>query len=195
MAAFDMEIFMRLLKKDKGVRALIPMEMKACAPTFCAKNGKVFLNVPFAKYKETGKPDGTLVYPIAFVVTFEALALPEMPESFAKVVKTKKEVFPGKIVAFRTLKYEADCADVDFGKPIGTFRHEAIRGMSKDAYIDEVKALYDVYGKLIGALLSGEECALSDRMTLKQLLGELVVPGQKQMYSAVDKAFFDAYLA
>ena len=195
MKNFNMNAFMRLLGKNTVIRSMIPLGFKAGAPLIRCQGDKVLLTVPYARYKTTGNIDGTLVYPMAYAATFVALPEPQIPESLAAAAKGKRTFFPGKLVSFRALSFDPAFADVNFGKPIDTFRHEAIKGMSREQYEKEILTLYAAYEKVVGACLAGEAPAAMDKMNLKQLLGELIVPNQKAMYQKLDDEFYQTYLA
>ena len=195
MKNFETTGFMRLLGKNTVIRSMIPLGFQAGAPAIRTENGRVFVIVPYARFKTTGDIDNTLVYPILYTATFEALQPAEPPENFAKAAKPGKEIFPGKLVAFNTLSYMPECGNMDFDKPVGTFRHEAVKKYSKEEYIAQIQKMYAAYDKVIHAYFAGQEPEISDKMQMKTLLNELIVPEQKNMYRFVDAAFYDLYLA
>lgn len=152
----------------------MPMGYAEGLPVLQIRNGQLCLAIPFLRYQMTGQTDKTLVYPIRFVVT---VLLPE-----------------GKVVGYQDLKVAPQFEKVDFTKPVGLFRHEAVKHMTKTEYTRKRKELLGMYDKVINALLYGEAYTQEDEAAMRQLLQIMVEPSQLPIYKALDEDFYTKYL-
>lgn len=143
-------------------------------PVLRVLNGRLCMTVPYLKYKKTGKPDGTLVYPIMYTVT---LALPDLAP-----------------VSFEDMRYSAAFRLVDFTKPIGTFRHDAIKQYSREQYFALKDELLGLYGKTVDMLLFDAPYAPEDDRRMGELLRLLMEPCLKPIYKALDPDFYNKYM-
>lgn len=144
-------------------------------PVLQIKNGSLCLLYPFLKYKKTGIVDKTEVYPVRYTVT---AALPS-----------------GKPVGFSNLEYDERFEDVDFDKPVGYFRHEAVRHLTKTEYMELADELDGLYDKVIDMLLNGTPYSEKDEERMAQLLKLLTEPEIKPFYERLDRDFYEKYLA
>lgn len=133
------------------------------------------LQVPFLKYKVTGVPDQTLVYPVRYTATMT------WPEK--------------KMIAFSNLAYDPAFEQVDFTRAIGLFRHEAVKHMKKDEYRALRDELLDQYDKVAAALLEGAEYTEADEAHMRELMQIILEPSLYPIYRALDQDFYDKYLA
>lgn len=150
----------------------MPMGYTAGLPIISAKCGKVCLKVPFLRYKVTGVVDKTLVFPIKYVLSY---SMPNM--------------FP---IGFADLDFNVIFRKVDFTKPIGYFRHDAIKTLSKSEYESKRKELMAMYDELANALINNE--AFKKEAEFKALLNMLIEPSLKPIYKVLDKEFYNKYL-
>ena len=119
--------------------------------------------------------DKTQVYPIRFALT---LVLPEK-----RMVEYKDlSVTPG----FETVRYDT---------PVGYFRHEAIRDMSKAQYNAARAELFAEYDKVANALLYDAPYTEEDEAKMRSLLQKLCEPSLLPFYKALDGDFYNKYLA
>lgn len=163
------------VKNDALVRSCgIPLEYVAGTPVFRVQKSKVYLIIPFLRYKVTGIVDQTYVYPIRYTVT---VMLPE-----------------NKIVSFEDLASNSHFRKVDFNRPIGLFRHESVKKYSQKQFKEEKKKLYDLYDKIVNSILDTKSCAKTDVEDLANLLNVLLEPSLKPIYKAIDKQFYDNFL-
>ena len=144
-------------------------------PILQIKNDSLCMMVPFVKYKVTGKVDKTLVYPIRYTITVE------LPEE--------------KIVEFSNLEYKKKFRKIDFDKPVGLFRHDSIKDLTKAEYQKKRKELYSYYDKLANSLIYGSDFTQEDEQKMKELLQLLVEPSLYKMYQVLDKNFYNRFLA
>lgn len=152
----------------------MPMGYVEGLPILQIRNGNLCLLIPFLRYQITGEVDKTLVYPIRFAVT---VLLPE-----------------GKVMGYQDLKIHPQFAKVDFTKPVGLFRHEAIKGFTKSEYAKKREELLGMYDKVANALLYGGEYTEEDEEAMRKLLQIMVEPSQLPIYKALDEDFYEKYL-
>lgn len=143
-------------------------------PVLQIKNGSLCMLVPFLKYKVTGKPDGTLVFPIRYSVTLE------IPEE--------------RFVGFDDYSFDERFAEVDFGKAIGTFRHDAVKHLNKKEYDAKRSELFTYYDKLANSLVNGTEFTKQEDEKLRSMLQMLAEPSLLPIYKVLDKDFYEKYL-
>ncbi len=142
-------------------------------PILQIKNEQLCLLVPFVRYKVTGEPDKTLVYPIRYTVT---VSLPE-----------------NKAVQFQELSFDERFLGVDFDKPVGFFRHDEIKHLNKQEYRSLRAELLGEYDKVIRLLLLNEDYDQASEDRMKKLLRLLTEPSLLPMYRMLDKDFYDKY--
>lgn len=153
----------------------IPLGYVTDIPVLKQVNGKYCLAVPFINYKRTGVVDKTLVFPIKYVVT---VSLPG-----------------GNIVGFEDLSYNAKFKKVDFSKPIGFFRHDAVKEYTKDEYDEKKAELYSAYSKIAEAKLEGQAVPENAEKTFSELIRIILEPSVYPIYKAIDEEFYNKYLA
>lgn len=156
------------------LQAEMPMTYVTGLPILQILNDQFCLCVPFLRYRPTGTVDRTLVYPIRYTVT---LSVPEL-----------------KPLAFMDLSIDERFANVDFDKPVGTFRHDAIKQLNKDEYHALRRDLLHEYDKVIGALLQGEAYSEKDEETMRCLMMQLTEPSLYPFYRALDINFYNKYM-
>ena len=152
----------------------IPLGYKAVFPILQIKNGSLCIMFPYLKYQTTGELDKTLVFPIKYTISLE------LPTE--------------KIIGFEDFEYNETFGDVDFSKPIGYFRHEAIRKYGRTEYDSLYHELMKEYDKVIHVLLEGGKYSLSDEKRMSELLRLLLEPSLMPIYEALDKDFYNKYL-
>ena len=173
---FSLEQFIKGLKtNDFILNCNMPLGYSAGIPLLKDCNGRLCVVIPYLRYKSTGKVDKTLIYPIRFAVTVE------VPE--------------GKIVGFSNLEYAKGYSKVKFDEPCGLFRHEAIQDLTKKQYNEKRKELLGMYDKLIAALMGEGDYTEEDETAMKSLLGTLLEPCLFGAYKALDKNFYNRFLA
>lgn len=153
----------------------IPLGYKTVFPILQIKNGCLCILFPYLKYQTTGEVDRTLVFPIRYAVSLE------LPTE--------------KIIGFEDFEYSEDFGNVDFDKPIGYFRHEAVKKFGREEYDSLYHELMKEYDKVIYALLEGGKYSLSDERRMSELLRILLEPSLLPIYQRLDKDFYNKYLA
>ena len=166
-----------LIKNEKKsafyLGCALPLEYVTGLPIIGVKAGALCLKIPFLKYKVTGEVDKTLVFPVRYVLTY---SLPDM-----------------KPIGFEDLAYNPVFKKVNFNKPIGFFRHEAIKSLSKEAYKEKKNELFAKYDEVIKAILN--KTSYPHAKEFKDLLNMMIEPSVKPIYKAIDKKFYDSFLA
>lgn len=153
----------------------IPMGYVDGYPVLSVKNSKLCVVIPFLKYKVTGEVDKTLVYPIKYLIT----------------VAVEDE----KIIGFENLEYNTAYRKIDFEKPIGFFRHEAVKKYNKTEFKEKREELFDMYSKVAMAITYNAPYTKNDDTEFRELLNAMLEPSLKPIYAAIDKDFSDNYLA
>lgn len=191
---FDIANFLRKVKTSDFVSKNIPLEYTPGFPVVRTVNENTFLIIPFLKYNVTGVIDKTEVYPIRYVLTYNLkqnndLKTVELPEKISSQLLTE-----GKMIRFEDLYFDERFADLQFDKPVGLFRHKAIKDLDKKAYNEKRSELFDLYNLMINEKLYGAEFQLEEHIKYKNLLRLLSEPSLKYMYKMIDEKFYDKYL-
>lgn len=172
---FSTEALIKNLKTNAFIlNSSMPMGYVPGLPILCILNGNMCMKIPYLKYKITGEKDKTLIYPIRYVIT---ITLPEE-----------------QIVSFEDLSFHESFAKVNYSDPIGTFRHEAIKKLDKQAYANLRISLYGEYDKIVNALTCGQPYTTSDEEEFKSLFNLLIEPSLLPFYKAIDYAFANKYI-
>ncbi len=143
-------------------------------PTVQIKNDNVCVVIPYLRYKVTGVVDKTLVFPIRYVVCVK------YPE--------------GNVVQYSDLSVTSSCKKLDFTKPVGLFRHDSIKNLTKDTYNQKRKELMSLYDKLLSSLVNKTEFTTENENSMRTLLKLLVEPSLLPLYKAIDLQFYNKYL-
>ena len=173
--SFSTEVLLQELKTSKFVlNSSIPMGYVPGLPVLAILNGNLCMKVPFLKYQVTGVVDNTYVFPLKYVIT---IGIPE-----------------NMILGFEDLAINKAFANVNFGNPVGTFRHDAVKDLNKVAYENMRRMLYTEYDKIIIHLTSGSPYTAEDEMHFKALIQTLLEPSLLPFYRAIDQVFYNKYL-
>lgn len=174
--SFSTEVLIKSLKSNAFIlNSSMPMGYVPGLPILCILNGNFCMKIPFLKYMVTGEIDKTFIYPIKYVAT---AIIPE-----------------GQIVAFEDLSLMETFAKVNFAKPIGTFRHEAIKDLDKTSYDRLRSSLYAEYDKIIASLTNGKEYTDSEEITFKRLFNLILEPSLRPFYKAIEPNFANKYIS
>lgn len=162
-----------LLKEVKSsefvLSCAMPLGYTYGYPIITVRNGQVLAIIPFLKYKATGVVDKTLVFPIRYTVTY----------SFDKKM----------IVGFEDLQTHRGFSKLDFNKPIGYFRHDAIKHLLRPDYMDKQHELYRMYDAYVSALINKEPYSKKELEAFRELLGMMLEPCLKPIYKALSPGF------
>lgn len=161
------------LKRLPEIKALIPMGYTPGIPMLKLRQDNLCMMVPYLCYKVTGEKDNTLVFPIRFVTEY---LIPE-----------------NKMVSFTDLAYTSMAGSVDFNKPCGTFRHEAIANLSRLEYDALRNATLSSLDKVASYLLDDGEFSAEDYQLLTAQLDTIIEPSLRGFYSVLSPDFFNKY--
>ena len=114
------------------------------------------------------------VYPIRYTL---CLTLPE-----------------GSPIGFEDLSFDPRFQRADLSRPVGLFRHEAIRQYGKKEYAEKQNQLYDLYDKTANMLVYDTPYTEEDEAAMSELLRLLVTPELLPIYRALDPDFYSKYL-
>lgn len=162
--------FLSGTRQNVIAKHLIPMEMGMGWPILSIRNKKLCVTVPFYQ-AVVHSDDQTLLFPIAYTM---AVLWPN-----------------GVIVEYKNLRFDSKYQDIDFSKPVGTFRHDTIKHLNKSQYIEKRNELYKLYDELITCLFSHEPLAEDSEKKFKETLGLLMEPSLKPFYQAIDIQFYN----
>lgn len=169
------EMIKKLKTSGFFLQCKIPMGYSSGFPILKIKNNSLCVTVPYLKYRTTGKVDKTLVFPIRYGISLE------LPTE--------------KIIGFEDYEYKSSFANIDFDKPVGYFRHDAVKQYNKTQYKKLRGELMGEYDKVANALLENAAYDRSDEKRMAELLQLLVEPSLLPFYRAIDVDFYNKYLA
>lgn len=169
------EEVLKNLKTNAGLMGNLPLGYTHGIPMLSLRNDTPCLVVPYLKYQITGEVDKTRVFAPRFVAT-----------------ATMKN---GSVVKFEDLAYDSRFEEIDFNKPIGLFRHQAIKHLGKNDYKKVRNHLYFMLDKLSSSMTGESEFNEMDLMKLTQLASLLIEPSVKPFYHAINKSFFELYIS
>lgn len=169
------KVLKNLRKSEFILNCRMPMGYAQGLPVLQVRNNYLCLLVPYFKTHMTGEVDKTLVFPIRYAVTLE------LPEE--------------KVIKYEDISFYPVFGKVDFSKPIGYFRHDAVKQFNKTQYLEKKKELLGLYSKVANNLLFGSGLAREDEERMKELLQILVEPSLLPQYRVLDRDFYDKYLA
>ena len=163
--------FIEMIRKSNTAQSLIPMEFVSGLPILSLRRGEICITIPYYRAKVQPQ-DKTLIYPLAYSIT----ALWSN----------------GLIVDYKNFNFVPAMKKLDFTKPIGTFRHEAIKNLSKQQYMELKKELFDCYDEYLSCIEKRNPFTKSEPM--KELLNLIMEPCQKPMYLILGRKFFEEFL-
>lgn len=168
------EILQFLKTNEFILNSSIPMEYSPGIPMASLYNGEACLVIPYVKYKITGEIDKTQVFAPRFVI----------------VITVKN----GIVVKYEDLLFDSRFEEIDFRKPIGLFRHSAIRHMKKNEYVKMRKELYELLDELCTSMSGKMEFDEMDAMRFCKLYAVLLEPSLRPFYHAINKTFYETYI-
>ena len=156
--------------RKSNVMLSMPLGYTCGYPVITVKHARACAVLPFLKYKVTGAVDKTQVFPIRFLVTYS--------------------VKDGVITAFEDLQENPAFEGVDFNEPVGLFRHDAIKELSKSEYKEKQQELYAMYDRFTEAVVAGEDYPAGELEKFHALLSKMTEPSLKPFYRALYPAFY-----
>jgi hypothetical protein len=163
--------FIAELRKTGVAADLIPMDAVSGLPYANIIHGQLCVTIPY--YRVTVRPeDQTLIFPFTHTIT---------------------ALWPsGKITSYRDLNYSPLLKKLNFTKPVGTFRHDAVKHLSRQEFRETKSRLLSCYDGYLNCLAAGVSY---DRLPeMKKLLNMVMEPGLKPMYLMLGRRFFEPFL-
>ena len=97
---------------------------------------------------------------------------------------------PDRILDFTMYPYEKGWQDVDFGKPAGTFKHDALAGVKKEEYGRMKEQLYAYYDEMVQAV--SEKKPFEGQKQMTELFAKLMEPGLYPYYVRINQKFYSS---
>lgn len=163
------------IKRRPEIAANVPMSYTPGLPALSVRNDNLCVEMPFLRYKITGQKDRTLVFPVRYVATY---LVPEMI-----------------LVRFVDLAYEPGYEDVDFDRPIGFFRHEAIAGLTRGEYDALRRRTLAGIDLLAGAMLGDAEMSEEEHERFRSDYSRLIEPSLIPFYYELTPDFSEKYIS
>ncbi len=165
--------FLKGINTNDVVRRNIPMGRGMGYPVLKIVGERLLISVFY--YRSILHPeDKTLLMPPEYMLTFD---------------------YPsGKLVSFENLRLHSQYSSVNFDKPVGTFRHEAIRHLNKTEYRDKKEQLFAAVDRLIAHLGGEGEFHSQDEKELAELYGMMTEPCLHPFYRALSPQFYARYI-
>lgn len=171
MKKITMAEFIKKVAKSPARKALVPMEMTTGWPALTIRKGRICVTIPFFGLQRVPQNGKVGIYPISYAVT---------------------ALWPsGVIIDFKDLKFTKEYKDVDFSKPIGVFKHEALAALDKDDYQDQRERLLELYDSLIDCIVAKEP--FREQAEMQMLMRRFIEPSLYPMYKSLADKFYDAY--
>lgn len=171
---FSMIALFSTIKQDPVFSGLIPTGFGAGLPMLSIRNEQLLISIPYFRSQLTGVQDKTQIFPIQFLISV---------------------VYPScSIISFSNLAYCDDFSEVEFSKPVGLFRHKAIRSLNHGEYDQKRNELLALYDQIIHALFKSEEPKheLIHNFTIH--LNTIIEPSLKPFYKRLDLDFYNKFL-
>ena len=165
--------FLKKANAGPVVRSSVPMGLGASLPVLSIVSDHLLVSVFY--YRCVPRPnDGTLIMPPDC-----ALAL-DYPS--------------GRLASFEALRMSPRATGVDFERPVGTFRHEAIRHLDREGYQAKKDELFALLDKLVAHLGGSGDFGEKDEEALRDLYRMLAEPSLLPAYRTLSPQFFSRYL-
>lgn len=99
---------------------------------------------------------------------------------------------PDRIVDFTIYPYQERWRDVDYSKPAGYFKHEALKDVrTKEEYQALCRQLYGYYDKMVTAIMNKKPFEQEEEMI--RLFSKLMEPGHFPQYLKINKKFYSYF--
>ena len=165
--------FLKKINTGSAVRENIPMGLGMGFPVLNITGDRLLVSVFY--YRSVLRPnDQTLLMPPEYKLTLD---------------------YPsGKLTSFENLRLDPRYAKVNFDKPLGMFRHEAIKHLDRDGYKKAKEDLYDALNRLIAFLGDEGEFTKEDEEKLSGLYTMMTEPSLHPFYRSLSPQFFERYI-
>lgn len=167
---YNMDALLSRVNHGSFRRAFIPMELAAGWPCLRNMNGELGVTIPYFSRRVT--TDTIELYPISCALT---------------VLLDN----PNRICDYTVFRYQPDWADVDFEKPCGYFKHEALKGIDRDTYREMCGQLYACYDNMAYCIQQGIPFEKAGEM--EKLFSVLMEPGLYPYYRKLNEKFYSTF--
>lgn len=167
------EDFLKRINTSTVVRSNIPMGLGMGFPMLNIVGDNLLVSVFY--YRSILRPeDQTLLMPPEYQISVD---------------------YPsGKLVSFRNLRLDSGYRNLNFDKPAGTFRHEAIKGLDRAEYKQKKQELFSLMDKLVAFLGEEGEFGSEEEIELSQLFSMLAEPPLYSFYQAMAPQFYQRFI-
>lgn len=149
-------------------RTSIPMGLVSGWP--CIRQMGKMLTVTIPYFSRTPGKEKTAIFPIYCSVTIP--------------VKN-----PDRILDFTIYPYQSQWAEVDYSRPAGYFKHEALKDVTtKEEYQALCQKLYGYYDAMINAI--EQKKPFDQENEMRELFSRLMEPGHFPQYLKINKKFY-----
>ncbi len=99
---------------------------------------------------------------------------------------------PGRILDFTIYHTLPEWEDVDYSKPVGVFKHPALKEVeTRGEYLELCSRLYGYYDEMVRAVLNHQVFEKEDEMV--ELFSKLMEPSLYPYYERINKKFYSNF--
>lgn len=165
--------FLKKINCSPAVRSYVGMGRGASYPVLSIVGDRLLVTVFYYRVLPR-KNDQSLIMPPEYVLTFD---------------------YPScKLASFEAVRMTARGQKINFDKPVGTFRHDAIKHLDRGAYQAKRNELYSSLDKLIASIGGEGEFGDADEKGLRALYQMLAEPSLYPAYRSCAPAFFARFI-
>lgn len=167
---YNMDALLSKVNHGSFRRALIPMELAAGWPSIRNMGGELGVTIPYFQRRIAGET--IELYPLCCALT---VLLDH----------------PNQICDYTVFHYQPDWDEIDFEKPCGYFKHEALKGVDRQTYQKMCMQLYACYDDMAWSLQQGVRFEKAEEM--KKLFSLLMEPGLYPYYRKLNEKFYGTF--
>jgi hypothetical protein len=162
------------LRRGGICRELVPMEAATGWPVPYRHKGGAYAIFPFFGTAGTSKKGEIAIFSPVATITLDW--------------KT------GHPVEYVDCRFRSAWTQVDFARPIGTFPHPAVAGLTKEEYGAKSDALYRLYDQLFDGVAAGGELSPLWLRDFSELFGMLLEPSLETFYRTLAPKFCEQFV-
>lgn len=154
-------------------RSSIPAELVSGWPSVRLIGRTLCLTVPYFNRRYLKDQERVALFPLYCSVTFPVGN-------------------PNRIVDFTIYANSRDWQELDYTRPVGYFKHEALSDVTTKAeYTALCRSLYDCYDAMVDAIIDKKPFAREEEMI--RLFTKLMEPGHYSQYLKINKKFYSYF--
>jgi hypothetical protein len=162
------------IRKSAAGRAVVPMEATTGLPVPYRHGGRIYAIFPYFVTAATDKKEEVAI--------------------FAPVLTLTVDWQTSRLVEFVDCRYRSQWEGVDYTRPIGTFPHPAVAGMTRDEYAARRQRLLRLYDDIFNAADTGTEPDEKVLSEFSQLFKVILEPSLQPFYRALAPRFCEQFL-